>query len=184
MLSSGRAYQSRTSGLAITSIISAISSTVRAMGPVCLSVPNGFVGHTGILPNVGLRPTQPQKLAGIRVEPPPSVPSARVVIPSTTATALPPLDPPEVRLSFHGLRVIPVSGLSVTPFQPSSQVVVLPNRTAPLRRNRSTLGSSSRQSWFGLMANEPRNVGQPRVKMRSLIAIGIPSTLPNGSPRI
>src|SRR5438270_7196978 len=120
------------------------------MGPVCARLPKGLTGHVGTLPNVGFRPAQPQKPTGIRMEPPPSVPSARVVIPSTTATALPPLDPPEVRLSFHGLRVIPVSGLSVTPFQPSSQVVVLPNRTAPLRRNRSTLGSSSRQSWFGL----------------------------------
>src|SRR5438132_12384118 len=94
MPSSGSADQSRESGLAITSIISAVSATVRVMGPVCARLPNGLTGHVGTLPNVGFRPTQPQKPAGIRMEPPPSVPTARVAIPRTTAAALPPLDPP------------------------------------------------------------------------------------------
>ena len=43
----------------------------------------------------------------------------------------------------HGLRVTPVSGLSVTPFQPNSGVVVLPTSTAPCSRSRATAGASS-----------------------------------------
>jgi hypothetical protein len=49
----------------------------------------------------------PQKLAGMRTEPPPSVPTDKQPMPSATAAALPPLDPPAVRSVFHGLRVAP-----------------------------------------------------------------------------
>ena len=41
-------------------------------------------------------------------------------MPAATAAAAPPEDPPGVFAGFHGLRVTPVSGLSVTPFQPNS----------------------------------------------------------------
>src|SRR2546423_15584985 len=119
MPSSGSADQSRASGLAITSIISAVSATVRVIGPVCARLPNGLTGHVGTPPNVGFRPTQPQKPAGIRIQPPPSVPTPGVPLPRTTPAGLPPLDPPPVRLPSHGLPVIPVSGLLVPPFQPS-----------------------------------------------------------------
>ena len=50
-------------------------------------------------------------------------------MPASPAAAPPPLDPPGVRSRFHGLRVMPVSGESVTPFQPNSGVVVLPRNT-------------------------------------------------------
>src|SRR3954471_24742936 len=62
----------------------------------------------------------------MRMEPPPSVPSASGTMPDARAAELPPLDPPGVRAGSHGLRVTPVSGLSVTPFQPNSGVVILP----------------------------------------------------------
>jgi hypothetical protein len=45
-------------------------------------------------------------------------------MPEATAAALPPEEPPGVFFEFQGLRVMPVSGLSVTPFQPNSGVVV------------------------------------------------------------
>ena len=48
--------------------------------------------------------------------------------------------PASVRVS-HGFRVTPVSGLSVTPFQPNSGVVVLPRNTAPCSRMRATGGA-------------------------------------------
>src|SRR5215212_1032278 len=118
----------------MTSSSNAVSVTVRAIGPQCATVPYGLAGHAGTRPYVGLIPASPQKLHGIRIEPPPSVPSASGTIPAARAAALPPLEPPLVRDGSHGLRVTPASGLSVTPFQPSSGVVVLPARTAPLRR--------------------------------------------------
>jgi hypothetical protein len=64
-------------------------------------------------------------------------------MPNAAATAAPPLLPPGVSAGFHGLRVMPVSGLSVTPFQPNSGVVVLPRKTAPCSRRRATDALSS-----------------------------------------
>ena len=55
----------------------------------------------------------PQNDAGIRMEPPPSVPTASGPSPAATAAPAPPLDPPGVSSRFHGFRVIPKSGLSV-----------------------------------------------------------------------
>ena len=49
----------------------------------------------------------PQNEAGMRIEPPASVPTASGQIPAKSAAALPPLLPPGVRSRFHGLRVTP-----------------------------------------------------------------------------
>src|SRR3954452_20196696 len=46
-------------------------------------------------PTVGLMPTTSLKPAGIRPEPPVSVPSANTTCPAATATAEPELEPPE-----------------------------------------------------------------------------------------
>jgi hypothetical protein len=62
-----------------------------------------------------LKPTSPQKAAGMRIEPPPSPPSASGPAPAATATAAPPDDPPGVRDTSHGLCVRPLSGDSVMP---------------------------------------------------------------------
>ena len=47
-------------------------------------------------PTVGFTPTTPLKPAGIRPEPPVSVPSANDTWPAATATAEPELEPPEM----------------------------------------------------------------------------------------
>jgi hypothetical protein len=156
---------------------------VRAIGPTWETGPNGLAGQAGTRPNVALRPGSPQNAQGIRIEPPPSVPSARGTMPAASAAALPPLEPPGVLEGSQGLRVTPVSRLSVTPFQPSSGVVVLPGRMAPERRRAATTGASSSHAPSGSIAVEPRTVGQPRVRSRSLIATGTPSSGPAGSPR-
>ena len=71
-------------------------------------------------------------------------------MPAATAAAPPPEEPPGVFAGFQGLRVMPVSGLSVTPFQPNSGVVVLPSSTAPCSRSRATAGASSFHGPFGI----------------------------------
>ena len=119
----------------------------------------------------------------MRIEPPPSVPSASATIPAASAAELPPLDPPAVRAGSHGFRVTPSSGLSVTPFHPNSGVVVLPGRTAPWRRRAATAGASSFHGPAGSTAREPRSVGQPRVGKTSLTPTGTPSSDPRGAPR-
>ena len=49
----------------------------------------------------------PQKAAGIRSDPPPSLPSVSGTVPDATAAAEPELEPPVVRETSHGLRVVP-----------------------------------------------------------------------------
>ena len=48
----------------------------------------------GTAPNDTLKPTTPQQAAGMRIEPPESLPSAASTSPAASAAALPPLDPP------------------------------------------------------------------------------------------
>ena len=79
---------------------------------------------------------------------------------------------------------MPVSALSVTPFQPNSGVVVLPSSTAPAPRMKAVKGASTSQGPSAAMVLDPLRVGQPRVKVRSLIEDGTPSTGPIGRPAI
>src|SRR5438309_298159 len=52
----------------------------------------------------------------MRIEPPPSVPSASAPMPDATAAAAPPLEPPGVSAGLQGFRVTPWSGPSGSPF--------------------------------------------------------------------
>src|SRR5450432_1087607 len=118
----------------------------------------------------------------MRIEPPPSPPSAIGPIPQATATTAPPLDPPGVLVGSHGLRVMPVSGESVTPVQPNSDVVVLPKKTTPASRSRAT-GGPSWSTGSGEVVREPRK-GQPFAALVSLAGTGTPSSAPIGAPAI
>src|SRR5437868_7489484 len=120
----------------------------------------------------------------MRIEPPPSVPRASGQKRAANAADDPPEEPPGVFSLFHGLRVTPVSGESVVPFQPNSGVVVLPISTAPASRRRATLGASSCHGPVASMVFEPRRVGQPLVRRMSLIATGTPSSGERGAPSI
>ncbi len=81
---------------------------MRASGPSTESVGQPRKpGSLGMRPNVGLSPAIPQKEAGMRIEPPPSVPSANGTMSAATAAAEPPLEPPGVRSRLRGLRVRP-----------------------------------------------------------------------------
>src|ERR1700682_5422721 len=80
------------------------SSTVRASGPRDESPAASTLSH-GIRSGLGRSPTPPQKAAGIRTDPPMSSPMATVAMPAASAAALPPLEPPGVTPSRHGLCV-------------------------------------------------------------------------------
>src|SRR5262249_37785291 len=114
--SSGSANGSRGSRRAIAFIMTAASRTVRASGQTWAtsSLPPA-AGYIGTRAKVGLRPTSPQKLAGMRIEPAPSEPSASGANPAATAAAPPPVEPPGVRVGSQGLRDSPKSRLSVEP---------------------------------------------------------------------
>jgi hypothetical protein len=89
----------------MTSSSSAASATVRVSGPLMLSPDrSGTSGAYEIRPRVGLRPNRPQTLAGMRIEPPPSLPWAAGASPAATAAPAPPLEPPADRDRSQGVR--------------------------------------------------------------------------------
>ena len=151
-------------------------------GPRCATLPNGDKGYAGTRPKLGFRPKLPQKAAGMRTDPAPSVPTLSGPRPAATAAAVPPDEPPGVRDRSQGLRVMPVSGELVSPLQPNSGVLVLPSSTAPASRRRAVTGASTSQGWCGSTVRDPRRVGQPRVRIRSLIEVGTPSSRPVAVP--
>ena len=152
-------------------------------GPRWATEPIGESGNAGTRPKLGFRPKLPQKPAGMRTLPAPSVPTESGPMPLAIAAAVPPDEPPGVFCAFHGLRVMPVSGELVSPLQPNSGVVVLPRITAPASRSRADAGASTSQACFGSTVREPRSVGQPLARIRSLIETGTPSRSPAGAPR-
>ncbi len=72
---------------------------MRAMGPPTEVSSQAFVvGQFGTRPALGRRPTTLLNDAGLRSEPPMSLPSASGTIPLARAAAAPPLDPPAERV--------------------------------------------------------------------------------------
>ena len=123
-----------------TSNAYAISAKVRAIGPRVENVlqVGGSGSPFGMTPCVVLNPLSPQTSDGIRIDPPPSDPVARLSMPDAMAAAVPPDDPPAVRSRAHGLRLGPKTTLSVSAVKPCAGVFVLPNTTAPADRYRET----------------------------------------------
>ncbi len=128
-------------------------------------------------------PNTPVKPAGMRIDPPPSPPVASGQAPVATATAAPPEEPPGVSAGFQGLRVTPVSGLSFTPFQPRSGMVVRAKMSMPASRSRAMWGWSS-ASATGSRVRLPLRFGRSFAPWFSLMASGTPSSGPFGSPFI
>ena len=110
----------------------------------------------------------------MRIEPPPSEPSAAEHRPAATAAPEPPLEPPGVRCRSHGLRVMPKVGDSVNGTIIISGTCVLPRITAPALRRRRTTSESARAG--SSTAHEPLAVTCPAMSVSSLIASGMPSS--------
>ena len=67
--------------------------------------PSPFSGPSGIRPREGFRPSTPQQDAGMRIDPPPSLPWAMRTMPLASAAPAPPLDPPALWPVFQGFCV-------------------------------------------------------------------------------
>ena len=161
----------------------ATSPTVRAIGPWTLNANHGAgLGQRGTRPGDGRSPTTLQKLAGLRSEPPRSLPSAIGIMPVASATAAPPLLPPQVLVRSYGLRVAPKTWLKVWDPAPNSGVLVFPIVMAPARRSRSTIRAVLSGTW-SVKASDPKVVRIPAVTKRSLCATGRPWRGPTSSPR-
>src|SRR5919106_406764 len=100
----------------MTSSNAAPSATVRAIGPSVTNPAHWYpkCGASDTRPRAGLMPNRPQQDAGMRIEPPPSLPWATGSNPAAIAAAAPPLDPPGVTDVSHGFRHAPFSTDSVT----------------------------------------------------------------------
>src|SRR3989475_7759166 len=87
--------------------MAAVSRTERVSTPSMASPPSNSPrpGPHEIRPREGFKPTSPHSLAGIRIDPPPSLACAAGTSPAATAAAEPPLEPPVERLVSHGLRL-------------------------------------------------------------------------------
>src|SRR5699024_478517 len=110
----------------------AASCTFFAMGPTWSSdQPRGKTPALLTRPCVGFKPTTPQKAAGVRVEPPVSVPNEPKVMSAATAAPEPPLEPPGILFKSHGLWQAPKCGLLVVAPQAYSCRLSLPVSTAP-----------------------------------------------------
>src|SRR5437773_10159749 len=97
------------------------SSTLRAIGPWTprlRSTAAAIVCATR--PMLGLNPTMPQQLAGLRKLPPMSEPCASQAVPVASATAAPPEEPAAERDVSHGLRVGPHPSVRVLAPAPNS----------------------------------------------------------------
>src|SRR5690606_35678824 len=104
-----------------TSIKTAASVTVLVSGPTwSREKPSGNTPSLGNRPKEGLNPTTPQHAAGMRMEPPVSVPMEKVAMPNPTDAALPLLEPPDKRPGAAGLATGPNGGFSPFMQQPSS----------------------------------------------------------------
>src|ERR1700749_2818591 len=93
---------------------SARSSTLRAIGPWTPRLRSiAAAGVWATRPMLGRMPTMPQKLAGLRSEPPMSEPWASQAMPVASATAAPPEEPAADFDAYQGLRGAPKPSLKV-----------------------------------------------------------------------
>src|SRR5579863_3888732 len=79
-----------------------------ANGPIESSVvDSGIAPSQGMRGLVGLKPAMPHSAAGMRTEPPVSLPIATTAAPSPTETAAPDDEPPGIRRRSYGLPGVP-----------------------------------------------------------------------------
>src|ERR1035441_8942435 len=110
-----------------------------------------------------------------------SLPSSSGGSPAATAAAAPPDDPPAVRVTSHGLRVIPYTSLNVWKSPAYSGVLDLPKMMAPAAFSRPT-ASASAAGTYSLSSAAPAVVTRPSVSHTSFTVLGSPCSGPAASP--
>ena len=125
----------------------------------------------------------PVSAAGIRVEPPVSDPSPQVTIPAAIAAAVPPDEPPGMRLLSYGFFTGPAKVDKFVLVMPnaSSCILALPMTIAPA----SSSFCSDGAFFFGRAfcnAAVPADVGMSLVLMLSLTTIGRPASAGSFAP--
>ena len=181
---SGKGSTGSKSSPDMTASALAQSATLRASGPTESSVVlKGNAPSVGMRWRLGLKPVIPQSAAGMRTEPPVSLPIAISHMPSAAATAAPADDPPGTRARSRGLPGVPKCGLAPIAPKANSVMLVLATTTAPPARSRRTTGASA---FAGGASSarifEPARVGSPATSNRSLMLTMVPSSGPRETP--
>ena len=108
----------------------------------------GNAPSVGMRCRLGLKPTRPQSAAGMRTEPPVSLPMAISHMPSATATAAPEDEPPGMRARSCGIARRAVMRIGAHRAEKANSVMlVLATITAPPARNARTIGASAEPAW-------------------------------------
>src|SRR6478672_12489542 len=159
----------------MTSCRSAASMTVRAHGPAWSRLLEKATRPKRLTPPyVGFTPTVPVTEAGCRIEPPVSVPMASGASKAANAAALPPPEPPGIRVVSHGLRVGPYAEFSVEEPIANSSRLVLPRIGMPAARSRAVTVASYGDVQPSRIF-EPQVVGISVVVKTSFNASGTPA---------
>src|SRR4029453_9732571 len=125
-------------------------------------------------PYEALWPKIPANDAGIRIDPPPSVPMASGPSPAATAALEPPLEPPGGRSVFPGFWGAPHPGVvGGGPPRPRGRFFFLPSGIPPAAFMRATIGASS-VGTLSAKKRVPKVVRTPLVMTRSLGGNGRP----------
>src|SRR5215468_7102817 len=132
----GLTVRSLPSGPEIASSTSAVSSTLRQIGPSLSILQESAIAPVrGTNPNVGRNPVQPHRVLGEEIEPNVSEPTANATHPAATAEADPADEPLDPCAGFHGLRVLPPNHRSSIASAPR---LSLATSTAPAASSRFT----------------------------------------------
>ncbi len=160
----------------------AASRTVRVIGPRTETPGKALAGHIGTRPSVGFRPTRPHHAAGMRIEPPASVPICSGPKPAAPAAPAPDDEPPVVYCGFQALRVMPlqraVAGRLPAVFGGGGLADDHRARGFQADDGRCVVGNRMRDRTVRL----PRRVGKPATSTRSFTVHGTPSRGPSGRP--
>jgi hypothetical protein len=150
-------------------------------GPIVAIVPRYVSPARDTRPNVAFRPNTPHREAGMRIDPPPSLPRATGHSPVATATPEPVEEPPATWPCRCGFRGIARCGLRPIGDMPYSVMTDEPRMTAPASRSFLTRVASSAAGSRCRNA-VPARTGRPAIAVCSLITVGTPSSGPRGMP--
>src|SRR4051812_13297936 len=125
----------------------------------------------------------PHSAAGTRVEPPVSVQRPLGTTRVAIATAVPPEEPPGIRMRSYGFLTGPANGLRLVLVMPnaSSCRLVLPITIAPASTRACSVGAFDAGRTLR-SAGVPPVVGRSRVLMLSLTTIGRPASAGSAAP--
>src|SRR5580693_6866205 len=147
-------------------------ATSAAIGPtVSMLGVSGRTPSSGMRPQVVFSPQIPQQAAGMRIDPPVSVPYATSASPVATATADPLEDPPGASEASSGFTGVPNQGLiPVTPSASSCRLVrpttCPPAARSPARQAASLIAGTAASA----STRDPAVVGTPAISIRSFTA--------------